>query len=205
MLQRLADEGDGRYQYVDSASTSRDIFSLPDQLQILASDAKIQVNFNPDVVSHYRLLGYEKRDIADKDFRNDKIDAGEVGPGATVTALYEIKRTRPVGSLGRIHLRYLDTVSGRVEETDFDLPPGILAERLTDTTDRFRLIASVAEFAELLRGSYYARNGSYGGILQLMRAFAPGAKNQLEFAEIYRLVGKAQGLCAVRTLQNIKK
>ena len=205
MLQRLADEGDGRYQYVDSASTSRSIFSLPDQLQILASDAKIQVDFNPDVVSHYRLLGYEKRDIADKDFRNDKVDAGEVGPGATVTALYEIKRSRPVGSLGRIRLRYLDTLSGRVEETDFDLPPGILAEKLTNTTERFRLIASVAEFAELLRGSYYARNGSYGAILEVMSRFSPAARNRLDFAEIYRIVGKAQGLCAVRTLQNIKE
>ena len=205
MLQRLADEGDGRYQYVDSASTSRDIFSLPDQLQILASDAKIQVDFNPEVVSHYRLLGYEKRDIADKDFRNDKVDAGEVGPGATVTALYEIKRSRPVGSLGTIRLRYLDTISGRVEETDFDLPPGILSEKLADTSDRFRLIASVAEFAELLRGSYYARNGSYGAILELMSQFAPEARNRIEFAEIYRTVGKAQGLGAVRTLQNIQE
>ncbi|MEE3198827.1 MAG: von Willebrand factor type A domain-containing protein, partial [Planctomycetota bacterium] len=205
MLQRLADEGDGRYQYVDSASTSRDIFSLPDQLQILASDAKIQVDFNPDVVSHYRLLGYEKRDIADKDFRNDKVDAGEVGPGATVTALYEIKRSRPVGSLGRIRLRYLDTLSGRVEETDFDLPPGVLAEKLTSTTERFRLIASVAEFAELLRGSYYARNGSYGAILELMSTFSTAARNRLDFAEIYQVIGKAQGLCAVRTLQDIKE
>ncbi len=205
MLQRLADEGDGRYQYVDSASTSRDIFSLPDQLQILASDAKIQVDFNPEVVSHYRLLGYEKRDIADKDFRNDKVDAGEVGPGATVTALYEIKRSRPVGSLGTIRLRYLDTISGRVEETDFDLPPGILSEKLADTSDRFRLIASVAEFAELLRGSYYARNGSYGAILELMSQFPPEAKNRIEFAEIYKTVGKAQGLGAVRTLQNIQE
>ena len=205
MLQRLADEGDGRYQYVDSASASRSIFSLPDQLQILASDAKIQVDFNPDVVSHYRLLGYEKRDIADEDFRNDKVDAGEVGPGSTVTALYEIKRSRPVGSLGRVYLRYLDTVTRRVEEYDFDLPPGILAGRLADTTDRFRLIASVAEFAELLRGSYYARNGSFGAVLELMSESGAAYKKRPDFKEIYRTVSMAQGLGAVRTLNQLNE
>ena len=204
MLQRLADEGDGRYQYVDSSQSGRDLFSLPDQLQFLASDAKIQVDFNPEVISHYRLLGYEKRDIADVDFRNDKIDAGEVGPGSTVTAIYEIKRARPIGSLGRIHLRYRDETSRRFEEFDFDLPTGVLAGRLADTTDRFRFIAAISEFAEILRQSYYARDASYGAVLQLMASNSTDYRARTDWREARELIGIAQGLSAVEALDALE-
>jgi len=204
MLQRLADEGDGRYQYVDSSQSGRNLFSLPDQLQFLASDAKIQVDFNPEVISHYRLLGYEKRDIADVDFRNDKIDAGEVGPGSTVTAIYEIKRARPIGSLGRIHLRYRDETSRRFEEFDFDLPTGVLAGRIADTTDRFRFIAAISEFAEILRQSYYARDASYGAVLQLMASNSTGYRARTDWREARELIGIAQGLSAVEALDALE-
>jgi Ca-activated chloride channel family protein len=204
MLQRLADEGDGRYQYVDSSQSGRDLFSLPDQLQFLASDAKIQVDFNPEVISHYRLLGYEKRDIADVDFRNDKIDAGEVGPGSTVTVIYEIKRARPIGSLGRIHLRYRDETSRRFEEFDFDLPTGVLAGRLSDTTDRFRFIAAISEFAEILRQSYYARDASYGAILAVMDSNSPPYRARADWREARELITRAQGLSAVEALQALE-
>ena len=204
MLQQLANRGDGRYQYVDSGGAAKKIFSVPDELQVLAADAKIQVDFNPDVVSHYRLLGYEKRDIADKDFRNDKIDAGEVGPGSTVTALYEIKRSRPVGSIGRIYLRYKDSVSSTVEELNYELHPGVLSGDSRGTSDRFRFIASVAEFAELLRGSYYARNGSFGAALQLMNEVSTEFKKRDDWKEAYRSISAAQGLSAVQTLNSIR-
>ncbi len=204
MLQRLANEGDGKYQYVDTRESARDLFSLPEQLQFLASDAKIQVNFNPDAISHYRLLGYEKRDIADVDFRNDRIDAGEVGPGSTVTAIYEIKRAHPSGNLGRIHLRYRDEASRRFEEVDFELPTGVLAATIADTTDRFRFIASVAEFAEILRGSYYARNGSYGSILQLLDSNSGPWRSRLDWKETHKLISIAQGLSAVKHLQTLE-
>ena len=204
MLQRLADEGDGRYQYVDSSQSGRNLFSLPDQLQFLASDAKIQVDFNPEVISHYRLLGYEKRDIADVDFRNDKIDAGEVGPGSTVTVIYEIKRARPIGSLGRIHLRYRDETSRRFEEFDFDLPTGVLAGRLADTTDRFRFIAAISEFAEILRQSYYARDASYGAILAVMDSNSPPYRARADWREARELITRAQGLSAVEALQALE-
>ncbi len=204
MLQRLANEGDGRYQYVDTRKSAQDLFSLPEQLQFLASDAKIQVDFNPEAISHYRLLGYEKRDIADVDFRNDKIDAGEVGPGSTVTAIYEIKRARPSGSLGRIHLRYRDESSRRFEEVDFDLTAGVLAATIADTTDRFRFIASVAEFAEILRGSYYARNGSYGSILQVLDSNSEPWRSREDWKEAQQLISLAQGLSAVQHLQSLE-
>ena len=201
MLQRLANEGDGNYRYVDSKSAAGDLFALPEKLQVLAADAKIQVDFEPEVVSHYRLLGYEKRDIADADFRNDKKDAGEVGPGSTVTVLYEIKRQSQAGSLGRIFLRYRDTSTRRFEEYDFDLPTGVIAARLADTTDRFRFLASVAEFSELLRGSYFARNGSYGDILEILDRLSPEMKQTNACQEVRELVGRAQTLTANHSLE----
>ena len=128
----------------------------------------------------------------------------EVGPGSTVTVIYEIKRSRPVGSLGRIFLRYRDTVTRRVEEYDFALPPGVLAGRLSHTSDRFLFMASVAEFAEMLRGSYYARNGSYGAILELMSKASAGGKRRADWQEAYRIISMTQGLCAVNTLNSIR-
>ena len=78
-------------------------------LQVIAKDAKVQVDFNPDVVSRYRLLGYENRRVADEDFRNDAVDAGEVGAGHSVTALYELKlRDDDDGALATVMLRYED-------------------------------------------------------------------------------------------------
>ncbi|KAB2901250.1 MAG: FAD-dependent oxidoreductase, partial [Burkholderiaceae bacterium] len=176
MLETLANRGNGNYAYVDTVAEAERIFreNLPSTLQVLAQDAKIQVDFNPEVVSHYRLLGYENRDIRDEDFRNDKVDAGEVGPGTTVTVLYELRRhANPRGDLGRIYLRYKDVGTGRVEEASYPLSLGLLATRVEDTTDRFRLAACVAEMAELLRKSRWARDGSFGAVLALLRTLSP--------------------------------
>jgi Ca-activated chloride channel family protein len=197
LLETLADKGNGNYAYVDSAATAEKIFrdNLPSTLQVLAQDAKIQVDFNPEVVSHYRLLGYENRDIADKDFRNDKVDAGEVGPGTTVTVLYEIqRRANCQGDLGRIYLRYLDTGTHRVDEVSFPLHPGVLATSLNDSSDRVRFLACVAETAELLRTSYWARDGSYGKVLGVLSSLSPEYRARGDFMELAELVGRAREL-----------
>ena len=88
LMEQLANDGDGAYYYVDTLSEARRIFvdELTGTLQYIAKDAKVQVDFNPDTVSRYRLLGYENRDVADEDFRDDTVDAGEVGSGHSVTA-----------------------------------------------------------------------------------------------------------------------
>jgi secreted protein with Ig-like and vWFA domain len=93
LMEQLADDGNGNYFYVDDLPEARRIFvnNLTSTLQVIAYDAKVQVDFNPDVVRTYRLIGYENRDIADEDFRQDTVDAGEVGAGHSVTALYEIE------------------------------------------------------------------------------------------------------------------
>jgi len=203
MLRRLANEGDGNYRYVDSESAAQELFSLPEKLQLLAADAKIQVEFDPDVVTHYRLLGYEKRDIADQDFRNDARDAGEVGPGSTVTVLYELERHSQAASLGRIFLRYRDVSTRRVEEFDYDLPTGVIAASLASTSDRFRFTAAVAELAELLRESYFARNGSYGAVLRLLDGLSPMTRERGDWQETRELASRALRLSAARALESL--
>ena len=92
LMEQLADDGDGFYAYVDTLEQARRVFvdQLTSTLLTIAKDAKIQVEFNPEVVESYRLVGYENRKVKDDDFRNDKVDAGEIGAGHSVTALYEV-------------------------------------------------------------------------------------------------------------------
>ncbi len=102
LMERLADHGDGFAVYVSEPDQAERLFvdRLPATIDLRALDAKAQVVFDPATVASYRLIGYENRAIADEDFRDDRVDGGEVGPGHTVTALYEI-RLRPGGS-GRL-------------------------------------------------------------------------------------------------------
>ena len=119
LLEQLADKGDGNYFYVDDPAEARRVFvdNLTGTLQTIAKDAKIQVEFDPDNVRRYRLLGYENRDVADRDFRNDAVDAGEVGAGHEVTALFEAKLEKDAGGdLATVRIRYQDAESGRVVE-----------------------------------------------------------------------------------------
>ncbi len=194
-LEKLANQGNGNYAYVDSAADAARLFkdNLPAALSVLARDAKIQVEFDPEVVSQYRLLGYENRDVADKDFRNDTIDAGEVGPGSTVTAIYEVvRRPASAGALGRVFLRYHDTTLGRVEELDFPIPPGIVATKFAHTSARFRLLSSVAELAELLRGSYFARSGTFSDVLDQLNRLSPSARSTPEVRALIDMTVQAR-------------
>ena len=200
-LERLAGEGNGNYTYVANAAEAQSVFrkNLPATLQVLAEDAKIQVDFNPEVVTHYRLLGYENRDIADKDFRNDKVDAAEVGPGSTVTVLYEIHRKPGShGDLGRLFIRYRDTGTRQVDELNFPLPPGVLGTDIQETSDAFRFTACAAETAELLRGSYWARDGSFGSVLQMLYDLDEGFRARPEWRELAELVTGVQRLVVLR-------
>ncbi|MCH2375236.1 MAG: von Willebrand factor type A domain-containing protein, partial [Planctomycetes bacterium] len=204
MLERLANEGNGNYNYVSDATEATRIFqqNLPGTLEVLAQDAKIQVEFNPEGVSHYRLLGYENRDIADKDFRNDKIDAGEVGPGTTVTALYEIVR-RPgwTGGIGTVRLRYMDTRKRQVDERDFPIPQGIVEADANSASQSLRVLACAAELAELLRDSYYARNGSYGKLILELTQLSPETHQRPEVRDLVVMTHQAQLL----KLQSLKQ
>jgi Ca-activated chloride channel family protein len=157
MLEKLGDKGNGSYAYVDTLDSARRVFvqNLTGTLQTIARDAKIQVDFNPDVVSRYRLLGYENRDVADKDFRNDRVDGGEVGAGQSVTALYEITRKPGAqGGLGSVNNRYQSANRARALEQARDISADSISAA---ASPRFVLASTSAQFAEVLAHNYWAR------------------------------------------------
>ncbi|MCB0125401.1 MAG: DUF3520 domain-containing protein, partial [Caldilineaceae bacterium] len=157
----LANDGDGFYAYVDTLDEAHKLFveDLTSTLQTIAKDAKVQVDFNADVVSAYRLIGYENRDVADDDFRNDAVDAGEIGAGHSVTALYEVVLNDAGAvngadtTLATVHLRWADLASGEVLETEQALTADATAADFTATDAGFQLAATVAAYGEVLRHS----------------------------------------------------
>jgi len=173
LMEKLADQGDGNYYYVDDIREARRVFveNLTGTLQTIARQVKIQVEFDPGTVRRYRLLGYENRDVADRDFRNDKVDAGEVGAGHEVTALFEVKleRNPRTRDLATVRIRYEDPETGKVTEEARGLRLKDVERRLGDTDPTFRLDAAAAEFAEILRHSYWAKDGDLASVVGLAK------------------------------------
>ncbi len=199
MLRTLADEGNGSCHYADTLAEAKKILieKLPPHLNVLARDAKVQVDFNMDTVKSYRLLGYEKRKIADKDFRNDTIDSGDIAHSTLVTVFYEIIRQPAArGSLGKVYLRWKDAGSPRLEvvERNYPLDEGICAGPAQNATPDFRFLACVARFAELLRESKWTRQGSYAEVLSELQSLPAEFKAKPECKEIVELVEQAQKL-----------
>ena len=190
LMEQLANDGDGAYYYVDALSEAQRIFvdDLTGTLQFIAKDAKVQVDFNPDTVSRYRLLGYENRDVADEDFRNDAVDAGEIGAGHSVTALYELKlREGAEGTLGTVYMRYEDIGMNEIVEINRELQSTDLAVSFEEASSRFQLSAVVAEFAEVLRGSYWAKEGTLQAVAdeaQRLQQLLPESTDVAEFASL---------------------
>ena len=195
LMEQLANDGDGTYHYVDSLTEARRVFvdNLVGTLQNIARDAKVQVDFNPEVVRSYRLIGYENRDVADEDFRNDSVDAGEVGAGHSVTALYEVKLHDDAdGALGTVFLRYEDPDTGEVTELRRDLLRSELAASFEDASPRFQLTAVVAEYAELLRESYWAREGTLGAVATEAARLARLMPEDNDVVELAALTAQAE-------------
>jgi Ca-activated chloride channel family protein len=204
LMEQLADKGNGNYAYVDTLDEARRIFveNLTGMLQVIAKDSKIQVDFNPEVVSRYRLLGYENRAVADDDFRNDEVDAGEVGAGHSVTALYEVKFHKDAnaepGRALTVHVRYQDPDDGQVSEVAREFWRDDFQASFEEASPMFRLTAAVAEYAEILRESYWAQEGNLDAVLAVAQ-FAGGALAadealEKEVAEFVWLVAKAKNL-----------
>ncbi|MCY1434261.1 hypothetical protein D9M71_503170 [compost metagenome] len=191
LMEQLADAGDGNYAYIDNLREARKVLvdQLSSTLAVVAKNVKIQLEFNPATVSEYRLLGYENRALKREDFNNDQVDAGEIGAGHTVTALYEIV---PAGAKGWLDdLRYQQAkpqTSGKGDElallrVRYQAPEGgasRLVERpvrmaeqrasLAQASDDLRFAAAVAAFAEQLRGGRYTGAFGMGDTVQLARA-----------------------------------
>ena len=219
LMQRLAQHGNGSAAYIDSLSEARKVLleEASSTLVTIAKDVKIQVEFNPAAVREYRLIGYETRMLAREDFRNDRVDAGEIGAGHTVTALYELT---PAGAGGEriAPLRYQR--EGAEPNTGFDgelaylkirykLPDAessTLITRVVTAADAFetvdaaprdvRFAAAVAAFGELVRGGRYTGGYGYEDVASLAR----GARGKDPFgyrSEFVQLVRLAQSIAAL--------
>jgi Ca-activated chloride channel homolog len=212
LLERLADAGNGNYAYVDTLSEARKVLvsELSSTLFTIAKDVKIQVEFNPAAVLEYRLIGYENRMLAREDFNNDKVDAGEIGAGHRVTALYEVvpvgktghvdplrygqrpaaKDARDSNELAFVRLRYKKPDADTSQLLEYPIAKGSVAtlERLSPD---FRFAASVAAFGQLLRGGKYVGNFGYDDVAQLARgAVGEDAEGyRREFLSLVKLAG----------------
>ncbi len=165
-MEQLADQGDGFYAYVDTLDEAERLFEveLIDNLTPVAMDARIQVEFDEDVVEAYRLIGFENRGVLDSDFRNDDVDAGELNSGHTVTAIYELKLDRSVDlendrdDLAVVSLRWQDPLTRDWIEIDEEIDLRDVELNWLDTTAEFRLATTVAAWADVLRGSPFAED-----------------------------------------------
>ena len=193
LMEKLANAGNGNYAYVDTLSEARRIFveDLTGTLQVIAKDAKIQVDFNPEVVSRFRLLGYENRFLENHQFRDDTVDAGEIGSGHCVTALYEVKLHEGAsGKIATASIRYADPDSHKVTEIGEDILLSQLHESFETASAPFRLTAAVAEFAEILRESYWAKDGSLEEVRRVVKGVYSELDNE-QVVELIYLLGKA--------------
>lgn len=211
-LEILADKGNGNYAYIDNYEEARRMFvtEFGGTLFTIAKDVKLQIEFNPKYVQSYRLVGYENRLLNDEDFNNDKKDAGDMGAGHTVTALYEIV---PVGAAaaqpGTDPLKYQQNkaVAGNSNEVltvkmRYKAPEGQQSKLVTKVLDwkqqdisqapeDFRMAAAVADFGLLLRNSEHKGNATYEQVLKLA-GNARGKDEEGYRAEFIQLVKKAQ-------------
>jgi len=201
LMEQLADKGNGNHYYVDSLMAARRIFveQLGGTLQVIAQDVKLQVDFDPAQVNAYRLVGYENRDIADRDFRNDKVDAGEIGAGHTVTALYEVDLKAGAGEgFVTARLRAKPPRGTTATEKAFVFPAAALATRFEDASVDLRFATAVMGAAEIFRRSPHAAEWSYAQVTQIARAATPDGNAERQ--EFLSLLEHAQSI-ATRVAQ----
>lgn len=224
-MQKLADKGNGNHAYIDGITEAKKVLvnEFGGTLFTIAKDVKLQIEFNPAKVQGYRLIGYENRMLAKEDFNNDKKDAGELGSGHTVTALYEVI---PVGVESSFlndvdPLKYQKeiTTNKKTAATDeiltvkfrYKAPDGDVSKLITHpvldeqikiakTSDNFRFAASVAQFGLLIRNSAFKSSASYLDVLSMARK-AKGNDEEGYRSEFIRLVESAQ-LLAKATPEN---
>lgn len=215
-MEQLADKGNGNYAYIDTIQEARKVLSeeISSTLITVAKDVKIQVEFNPLQVSAYRLIGYENRILRKEDFNDDKKDAGEIGAGHTVTALYEVvpawqssptTNVEPLkyqsertltsaaksGEMLTIKLRYKEPNSEKSKLISFPITdPG---KKWSQATPEFKFAAAVAAFGMLLRDSKFKGNSNFNMVLELAQEGLPYDKYGYR-REFLSLVQKAKEL-----------
>jgi Ca-activated chloride channel homolog len=197
LMEKLADNGNGFYAYVDDMDEAERLFidDLTGTLQTIAVDAKVQVDFNSEVVARYRLVGYENRDIADEDFRDNTVDAGEVGAGHTVTALYELKLyPQAWGRVATVYMRWEDPDTREVVELSKDFDTYQMSESFQRADPYFQWSVVVAEYAEILRESYWADDSSLDDVYREAGRVSEYLPRDEAVSEFVDLVRKARRL-----------
>lgn len=200
LMEQLADKGDGFYAYIDDVSEAERLFesNLVSSLQIIGKDVKVQVNFNPDVVERYRLLGYENRDIADEDFRDDSVDGGEIGAGLAVTALYEVKLIPEAsGKIATVDLRWLDPDTLDASEILASIHTGELYRDFKHADPYFQRDVLVAEFAEILRDSYWADPADLPALHAELERLSFTLEDNRDIRDLLSMIGTAMELMRI--------
>ena len=219
LMEQLADVGNGNYAYIDSLQEARKtlVEELGSTLLTIAKDVKIQLEFNPALVEEYRLIGYENRILQREDFNNDSVDAGEIGAGHSVTALYEIAlrgsggswndplryqpattAVEPAGKaqeLAFLRLRYKMPDSDRSDLLEYPVTQAMLHTSLDTTSQRFRFASAVAAFGQYLRGGRYL-NGMELEAVRSLAANARGDDDNGYRSELLQLIDLAADLSA---------
>ncbi|MCB1583745.1 MAG: VWA domain-containing protein [Xanthomonadales bacterium] len=212
LMEQLADVGNGNYAYIDTIKEANKV--LVDQINstlfTIAKDVKIQIEFNPEVVTEYRLIGYENRHLNNEDFDNDKVDAGEIGAGHTVTAIYEIVMNGNKGWLSEsryqknvvsknisdeiafLKIRYKQPDAETSQLLQWPIKKNQIKD-LDEASNEYKFAAAVAAFGQLLRDGTYLKSFAYDDVLTLAR----NSKGKDPFGyrgEFIQLVSLAKGL-----------
>jgi Ca-activated chloride channel family protein len=213
LMEQIADVGDGAYSYVDNLMEGQKVLvsEMSSTLATIARDVKVQIEFNPALVQEYRQIGYENRQLRREDFHNDQVDAGDIGAGHTVTALYELTLTGARGAIDPLrygaassagaanttelaHLRLRYKRPGQSSSELIETPIRREAMKPLDQTDAdFRFATAVAGFGQVLRGGRHTG----GWTVTDARALAAGSVGEDRFGyrgEFLRLAGLAQAL-----------
>lgn len=198
LMEQLADTGNGNSFYIDSMAAAQKIFSdqLASTLEVAAKDTKLQVEFDPSIVSRYRLVGYENRTIADDDFRKDHVDAGEIGVGHQVTAMYVVELTeqgkQTPAPLGLVRIRHKAPEGEEATESTYAMA-GAPAMSFDDASLDLRFAYSVAAFADVLRGAEDAQKWSLDLIATTARATAGKDGDRLELVGLIEKAARLRG------------
>jgi len=193
LMEQLADKGNGNYSYIDTLQEARKVLveEMSSTLHTIAKDVKIQVEFNPDLVQEYRLIGYENRALKREDFNNDNVDAGEVGAGHSVTALYEItfrgangnlidplrygsantseerksiSGARKSEELAFVKLRYKQPDQNASQLMSKAIVKSSVNKTFDSASDRFRFSAAVAGFGQILSGGHFTKDFTFKNV-----------------------------------------
>ncbi len=195
-MEQLANDGNGNYFYIDDERMAQRVFGrdLTKMLQDVAEDVKIQVEFDPEAVTSYRLVGYENRAVADKDFRNDKVDAGEIGAGHQVTALYELRLAPGAGDhLATVRVRAKQPRGAKASEVERPVKLATVTRGFDRAPSDLRFATAVMGGAELLRRSPHASAWSFDRVLSILGDDDGRDPDRAEFRRLMEIARRLMG------------